>query len=169
MLGHMSEGKVKNSSLCSHLGGSSLSLETFWRHNNYAGYSLVGNVMPGRYVIFHSGSFSDLCDSDHYEGVKLLLITDILQDYGTIHAEVEPRQLNTHLPSQQSILPCSYGGCLQLLTRDGERLDWCQPLPPSSEMLSQSLAVLDMQVGHPSIGYRRGICKEMQLSLTLAG
>ena len=75
-----------------------LSLETFWRHNNYAGFSLVGNVMPGRYVIFHSGSFSDLCDSDHYEGVKLLLITDILQDYGTIHAEVEPRQLNTHLP-----------------------------------------------------------------------
>ena len=104
---------MKNSSLCSHLGGSSLSLETFWRHNNYAGFSLVGNVMPGRYVIFHSGSFSDLCDSDHYEGVKLLLITDILQDYGTIHAEVEPRQLNTHLPSQQSILPCSYGGCLQ--------------------------------------------------------
>ena len=92
--------------------------------------------------------------TDHYEGVKLLLITDILQDYGTIHAEVEPRQLNTHFPSQQSILPCSYGGCLQLQTRDGERLDWCQPLPPSSEMLSQSLAVMDMQVGHPSIGYR---------------
>ena len=168
MLGHMSGGELKNSSLCSHLGGSSLSLETFWRHTYYAGFSLVGNVILGRYVIFHSGSFSDLCDWSLWR-CEMLLITDILQDYGTIHAEVEPRQLNTHLPSQQSIVPCSYGGCLQLQTRDGERFDRCQPLPPSSEMLSQSLAVLDMQVGHPSIGYCRGICKVMQLSLTLGG
>ena len=69
MLGHMSGGEVKNPSLCSHLGGSSLSLETFWRHNNYAGFSLVGNVSQ---IGMWSSTLvlSQIYVTDHYEGVK---------------------------------------------------------------------------------------------------